>query len=183
MYRVLVGLAVLVCGACPASAGDRAIPDLEVTIDYAVTGEDNAAFDALLAVLDANSRARLHLNLTLVPDPALQRAEDQRFLLSRYQGDDAPAGTAEYCGSGQHLGFIFNLQSRYELALRHPAHEHAIVDILVGDKLGFPDQTLVCLLDGYTQNDLTPLRLSGTFWVEKAEIPTAYYYLLTPVAD
>ena len=182
LNKLLASLVTLTASLGHAAAAEApAVNPVEAVVDYGAAVPDEAAFDAFLAALDASSHARIRLTLTIRADNGVAGAEDQRFRLARR--DATPPAAAEACGSGGTLGFIDNIATRFDLTLRHPAHEHAIVHLVLGDKLTFPDQTLVCLLEGYTEDGFTPLRISGTFWVEKAEIPTAYYYLLTPAGE
>lgn len=155
-----------------APSGARAeVAQVAATIDFSGGSPKlaEAAADALLSALLANDGQTVRLSLTLTPaqggeaDYVLDNTRDQLR-----------------CGDGSY-GLIENADHLHHLTFGHPAHSHALFEIVVGDRIRFPDQDLRCSIENYTDQVFTDLQLTGYFRVAMGVVPTAHTVHLFPV--
>ncbi|MFK8035132.1 MAG: hypothetical protein AB8B94_13395 [Hyphomicrobiales bacterium] len=86
------------------------------------------------------------------------------------------------CGNGNY-GLIDNLTTNFVLSFTHPENFHFPSTINIGDRRTFPFQSVYCGIENYTSLAYTSLKLSGTFVVFVAQIPTANQIVLFPYND
>lgn len=177
-YRTHVLVAVfywLALGMVSAHELPTTVKTISAVLDFAHSNSNTA--DNFFNELEDNAGKVVKLDLELIPN---QGAEDLGYAL--YAEGMATKEDQIICGSGNY-GLIDNLTTNFELSFTHPENFHSPSTINIGDRRTFPFQSVYCGMENYTSQTYTSLKLSGTFVVFVAQIPTANQIVLFPYND
>jgi hypothetical protein len=177
--RLLAKLAalslILAVGLAAAHAQARdttgSLPLVRGRLDY--SGGGGAAADNFFRALRQNAGNVISLDIEIVPNPS---GDSPGYSLVK--DHTSPRTAADLVCGSDNQGRIDNLRSAYRLSLQHPENFHTPTEIVVGDQLNFPFQSVRCGAEGARER--TALHVRGFFVVETAEIPTARSYFLYP---
>ena len=166
---------ILIAGIAAANAQVRDTtanpPLVRGRLDY--SGSGGAAADNLFRLLERNAGKVISLNIEIVPNP---RGDSPGYSL--VNDHSSPGTSVDFVCGSDNQGRIDNLRSTYRLSLQHPENFHAPTEIVVGDQLNFPFQSIRCGAEGGRER--TNLHVRGFFVIETAEIPTARSFFLYP---
>lgn len=162
--------AAALCRAAPAMAE----PPVSVVaaLDYAKP--DESAAETMFSALAAADGKAVHLRLEIIP--AQTEGSVGYGLTAISNAADGPV----ICGRDGFLGVVDNGKTDYELTLGHPENHHTQLSISIGDRRGFPFNSVICDIADYTENSYTPLKLDGHFVVAVGAIPTQTQIQLFP---
>ena len=157
-------------------ADDTALPRVVGMFDYKAGEGAEQQETEFEEVLSRHVGERVYLELSLLPTESIRALEVSRMAApGEWQARELA------CGVESELGFIDNVTDSYRITFQPPYSNHALYDVVIGNRLTFPEQSLLCSTENYTSQESTPLRISGYFYVDRTDVPTAYTYLLIPV--
>ncbi|UTW44502.1 hypothetical protein KFE80_08850 [bacterium SCSIO 12696] len=181
---VLVSAAILLNGcSCIRTPIES---EVIATLDYSdpnrrnSTLEDEHADEFFESLIQYAGNA-IKLDLTIIPVQDQQSvAYRMRYLAPALNAaEEAEIGQQIECGSGV-FGVQNNLHRMIRLTFQHPLHYHSPIDIYIGDRIKFPQSSVICSSEQYTSQARTPVHIKGYFFVEVAEVPTANQFVLYP---
>lgn len=177
-YRTHVLAAVFSCltlGSVSAHELPATVETISAVLDF--TDSKAKTADAFFIQLENNAGKVIELDLTIIPN---QEADNLGYAL--HAEGMAAKKDQIICGDGNY-GLIDNQTTNFELSFNHTLNSHSPTRINIGDRRIFPFQTVYCGIENYTSLTYTGLKISGTFVVFVAQIPTANQIVLFPYND
>ena len=144
-------------------------------LDFSDAANAEEKADGLFDALKAHEHQIVFLDLTINSEKGEDATEAGYQIETETEGD-----AAILCGIEGMLGLIDNVDKTVTVTTKHPAHHHANLTVLVGDRLRFPNQHIACSDAQYTEHALTALRIVGYYAVQWTGVPTAREFRLTP---
>lgn len=169
----LVCTPVALAGASLPFGTPKGIATIGGTVDYSRRDapQNWRFFDALEKRAGQIVYLRLKIVANSVDDYTVVRLDKKK------PADDATCGKNPTSGYGHMNG----PKGLFRVAFQHPKHSHNPVYIVVGNRIDYPYQELICSVEGYTERAVAPLIIRGLYRIYAAEIPTAVQYELYPV--